>query len=144
MGEDNLIIYPASAVDIGGKAVLIEGPSGSGKSELCLMLCDRGALLISDDQTELRIANGALLASPAPNIAGKIEIRNLGILDIEHSENIPVALVITLSKEARRFIESANEKTLAGIAIPNVALTPHAAALPIKAEWALRTYGLSM
>lgn len=143
MGE-NGIIHAASAVAIGGRAILIEGPSGSGKSELCLMLCDRGAQLISDDQTALRAESGKLFADPAPNIAGKIEVRNLGILATDHAENIPVALLITLSDDAPRFIEKASETALARIAIPHILLTPHVAALPIKAEWALRTYGLSM
>ena len=124
--------------------MLIEGPSGIGKSELCLMLCDRGAKLVSDDQTALHAKSGKLYASPAPNIAGKIEVRNLGILDMEYTENIAVALIIELSDDAPRFIDQTAYKPLLGLNIPHIKLTPYSAALPIKAEWALREYGHPM
>ena len=39
----------ASCVAIDGRAVLIEGRSGEGKSDLALRLIDRGAALVSDD-----------------------------------------------------------------------------------------------
>ena len=67
----------ATAVAIGGVAVLIEGPSGSGKSDLALRLIDRGAVLISDDQTLLIRAGSRLLARPPQTIAGKLEVRGV-------------------------------------------------------------------
>ena len=60
----------ASTVAIGGKAVLIGGPSGSGKSDLALRLIDRGAVLISDDYTIVRRTDAGLVANaPATIIA---------------------------------------------------------------------------
>ena len=44
----------ATTVAIDGRAVLISGPSGSGKSDLALRLLDRGFTLVSDDQTIVR------------------------------------------------------------------------------------------
>ena len=44
----------ASTVATGGRAVLLSGPSGSGKSDLALRLIDRGFTLVSDDQTIVR------------------------------------------------------------------------------------------
>ena len=41
----------ATTVALGGRAVLLTGPSGAGKSDLALRLIDRGATLVSDDQT---------------------------------------------------------------------------------------------
>ena len=70
----------ASTVAIQGRAVLIEGLSGSGKSDLALRLIDRGAALVSDDYTLVKHRGDGLVACAAPNIAGKIEVRGLGII----------------------------------------------------------------
>ena len=71
----------ASTVAIDGRAVLIPGPSGSGKSDLALRLLDRGFTLVSDDQTIVRRDGERLIASAPPTIAGKLEIRGVGIVD---------------------------------------------------------------
>jgi serine kinase of HPr protein (carbohydrate metabolism regulator) len=69
----------ASCVAIKGRAVLIEGRSGEGKSDLALRLIDRGAVLVSDDQTICQRRDGVLHATPPATIAGKIEVRSVGI-----------------------------------------------------------------
>ena len=120
--------------------MLIEGPSASGKSTLALALIDRGATLVSDDMVNLARDQDSLIASPAPNIEGKLEIRNLGIVELA-TTHAPVALLITLDKNAPRFIESPDQRELAGAAIPAVALFPETDVLPLRAEWALRLYG---
>lgn len=144
MAQDNSIVYSASAVSIGGRAVLIEGPSGIGKSELCLTLCDRGAKLVSDDQVLISKTCGSISANPAPNIAGQIEIRNLGIINMEFVQNIPVALIIELSQNAPRFVENARTDHMLGIKVPHIQLTAYSTALAIKVEWALQQYGHPM
>ena len=63
----------ASTVALDGRAVLITGPSGSGKSDLTLRLLDRGFALVSDDQTLVRRVDDQLIASAPPTIAGKLE-----------------------------------------------------------------------
>src|SRR5688500_19640981 len=83
----------ASTVASNGRAVLISGPSGSGKSDLALRLLDRGFTLVSDDQTLVRRDGDRLIASPPPNIAGKLEIRGLGIVEMDNLTDIPVALL---------------------------------------------------
>src|SRR3712207_9214581 len=82
----------ASCVAISGCAVLIGGRSGSGKSDLALRLIDRGASLVSDDQTMVRRLNGRLLASAPPSIVGKLEVRGLGILELQTAKDVPVCL----------------------------------------------------
>ena len=74
------MLHQASCVAIGGRAVLIEGPPGSGKSSLALALIDRGAVLVGDDGVALAARDGRLFASPPPNIAGLLEVRNVGLL----------------------------------------------------------------
>lgn len=136
--------FPASCVAIGGVALLITGASGVGKSELALVLIDRGARLISDDQVALRQDAGRLLASPAPNIAGLIEVRNLGLLSMPVADESPVALLIELNRSAPRWIERPQQRTILGIPIPEVMIEPGGSVLAIKAEMALQAYGLKV
>jgi serine kinase of HPr protein (carbohydrate metabolism regulator) len=136
------VLHQASAVAIGGRGLIIEGPPGSGKSSLALALIDRGATLIGDDGLALTPRHGALLASPAPNIAGLLEIRNLGLLRFAHVGEIPVALALRLDPAAPRFIEAAEAAELAGVTLPLVRLWPGSPVLVLRAEQALSRYGL--
>ncbi|TPG21567.1 aldolase [Sphingomonas koreensis] len=127
----------ASCVAIGGRAVLIEGRSGSGKSDLALRLIDRGATLVSDDYTVLVRDKGQLMAITPANIAGRIEVRGIGIVPMDHVERVPVALVITLTDLVERFPDERPERTVAGVALPEIALNPFEITAPIKVELAL-------
>lgn len=79
----------ASCVAAEGHAVLITGRSGSGKSDLALRLIDRGFTLVSDDRTILRKQDGRLIASAPDTIKGKIEVRGVGILEMETVASAP-------------------------------------------------------
>ena len=140
-------LHQASCVAIGGRAVLIEGPAGSGKSSLALALIDRGAVLVGDDGVTLELRQNTtnerrLLASPPPNIAGLLEVRNVGLLRFETAREVPVALVLRLDRDALRFIEASEKAELLGTAIPLVRLWPDSPALHLRAEAALKAYGL--
>lgn len=137
------VAHQASCVAISGRALLIEGAPGSGKSSLALALIDRGAVLIGDDGVMLEAVDGRLMASPHPNIAGLLEVRNLGLIAYPVAENIPVALVIALDPEAPRFIEGAATVERAGIAVPLVRLWPESPVLTLRAELALARFGAS-
>lgn len=128
----------ASCVAIGGRAVLIEGRSGSGKSDLALRLIDRGATLVSDDYTVLIRDKSALLAQPPATIAGRIEVRGLGIVELPYAERVPVALVIGLAGQVERMPVESGERSIAGILIPEIALAGHESSAPIKVELALK------
>jgi len=134
-------VHGASCVAIGGRAVLIEGPPGSGKSSLALALIDRGALLVGDDAVTLSHRDGRLFASPPPNVAGMIEVRNVGLLSRPVASG-PVCLVLGLDPAAPRFIDRAEACERAGAALPLVRLWPDSPVLPLRAEAALELYGL--
>ena len=136
-------VHQASCVAIGGRALLIQGPSGSGKSSLALGLIDRGAELIGDDGVSLELRAGRLYASPPPHIVGLIEIRNLGLLSLPTVSDIPIALVVRLDPAAPRFIEQAETIKLDGAALPMLRLWPDGAVLALKSELALARYGLT-
>lgn len=73
-------IIHASAVAIDGRGLMILGPSGAGKSALALQMIALGAVLVADDRVALCADAGGLMAAPAPNIAGLIEARGLGLM----------------------------------------------------------------
>lgn len=127
----------ASCVAIGDRAVLLAGASGSGKSDLALRLIDRGAKLVSDDQT-LVMRNGQQAVASAPaTIRGQIEVRAVGILSLEDVQGVEVALVILLGDQPQRFPE-AQTQLVAGVSVPAIALSPFEASAPIKIELALK------
>ena len=127
----------ASCVAVDGRAVLIEGRSGSGKSDLALRLIDRGATLVSDDYTLLVRDRDRLLAQPPATIAGRIEVRGIGIVELAHVGQVPVALIICLSEEVDRMPEPETSRLVAGITLPMTTLNAREPSAPIKAELAL-------
>lgn len=127
----------ASCVAIGERAVLIEGRSGSGKSDLALRLIDRGARLVSDDYTIVKRQGKILVACPPPNIAGKIEVRGIGICAMAHVTDIPVALIVMLDSAVERMPERRAARRLAGCEVPFAAFAAFEASTPIKIELAL-------
>lgn len=132
----------ASTVALEGRAVLITGPSGSGKSDLTLRLIDRGFTLVSDDQTIISRDNGRLIASAPPNIAGKLEIRGVGIVDMDHVTDIPVALLVELTSEIQRLPDDSRERPVLGVPLPLVSVDALTASSPSKVALALDRLGL--
>ena len=132
----------ASTVALDGRAVLISGPSGSGKSDLALQLLDRGFILVSDDQTIVRRDNGRLLAAAPPNIRGKLEIRGIGIVDMETADDLPVALFVELTSEIQRLPEDSRERLVLDLPIPLISVDAMTASAPAKVALALDRLGL--
>lgn len=76
--------------------VLLLGDSGAGKSDLALRLIEGGAVLVSDDQTELYAEDACLMARAPERLAGLLEIRGVGILPMPRAESARVALCVML------------------------------------------------
>ena len=140
----------ASVVLVGPRAVLIRGPSGSGKSQLALELIEiarSGSLpfarLVADDRVHLEAAHGRLLARPAEALAGLIEVRGVGLTRIAHEESAVVGLVVDLAAaDAGRLPEASSRTTkINGIELPRLAVASGAAALP--AVFAYITHGVT-
>jgi HPr kinase/phosphorylase len=118
----------ASAVLVGARAVLIRGPSGSGKSRLALALiqANGNALpftrLVGDDRLHVEAADGRLLARPADALAGLIEVRSLGIRCVPFEPIAAVGLVVDLgATETERMPSPASTRTeIAGITLPRL------------------------
>lgn len=134
----------ASAVALAGRAVLISGPSGSGKSDLALRLLDRGFTLVSDDQTIVSKDDGRLLASAPPNIRGKLEIRGIGIVEMETATDIPIALFVELTNEIQRLPDDSRERLVLGVGVPLISVDAMTASAPSKVALALDRLGLPL
>lgn len=130
----------ASAVLVNACAVLVRGPSGSGKSRLVLELLAeaeagrlRFARLIGDDRVTVVAAGGRVLVSPVPTLAGLIEVRGLGLLSLPYEPLGKVGLVVDLAApDAARLPEpSAFTTTLAALEVPRLPVPIGADALPL-------------
>lgn len=133
----------ATSVAIGGRAVLLSGLSGIGKSDLALRLIDRGAILVSDDYTLLKRQGTGLIATAPATISGMMEVRGIGLVDMPILEEAPVALVIELYDKVDRMPAEPMMRRLAGIDIPVAKISPMESSAPIKVEMALKAFGLS-
>ena len=117
----------ASAVSIEGRALLILGPSGTGKSALALDMMSRGAGLIADDRVLLTVAGAAVMAACPPALSGRIEARGVGILNALPAAPAPVALVADLGQVEPDRLPPFRHTELMGIRVPLVlgAGAPH-------------------
>jgi serine kinase of HPr protein (carbohydrate metabolism regulator) len=132
----------ASSAAIDGRAVLITGASGAGKSDLALRLIDRGFTLISDDQTIVRKDGDRLVASAPATIKGKLEIRGLGIVEMDTIQDVPVALVVDLTSEIMRLPDDNRERPILGLRIPLISVDAMTASAASKVAVALDRLGL--
>jgi len=130
----------ASAVLVGARAVLIRGPSGAGKSRLALALlraAESGqvpfALLVADDRSHLEPHHGRLLVRPAPELAGLIEVRGLGIRRLPYEPVAVVGLVVDLAApDGERLPARASERvTIDGIELTRLAVAPGVDPVPL-------------
>jgi serine kinase of HPr protein (carbohydrate metabolism regulator) len=130
-----------SCVAMRGRALLITGEPGSGKSSLALALMDRGGELVGDDGVTLAQVGELIVATPPPHTEGLIEIRNVGLLEVP-TTRAPVAIVINLTRHAERLPLGHGVAILLGKEVPQVDLYPDTSALPLRAEAALEMHGL--
>jgi len=131
----------SSTVASEGRAVLITGPSGSGKSDLALRLLDRGFILVSDDQTIIRSDGDRLLATAPPTIAGKLEVRGIGIVEVEHTSDVPVALIVELRSDIQRMPDDSRVRVILGVAVPLISIDAMTASAASKVALALSRTG---
>jgi HPr kinase/phosphorylase len=119
----------ASAVKVGDCAVLIRGPSGSGKSRLAfdLILAGRSgqlppAILVGDDRVHLDTDGEKLQVRPARELAGLIEIRGLGIRRCAYVAEATVGLVVDLAADDAERLppQGALEIQISGVKIPRI------------------------
>lgn len=107
-----------SCVSDGGRAVLIIGASGRGKSSLALQLMAYGAKLVSDDQTLLRRKGEHVMVSAPDTTCGLIEARAIGILRADPEQNIPLHLVVDLDQTEHQRLPHPRQVQVLGKTLP--------------------------
>lgn len=110
----------ATTVAIGGRGLLILGPSGSGKSSLALQLMAVGADLVADDRTDLAVEGGRLIARAPQALRGRIEARGVGILNAPASDPVPLALAVDLGRAEDQRLPPFRSHSVAGMSLPLV------------------------
>lgn len=130
----------ASAVLVGARALLIRGPSSSGKSRLAMGLiqaADQGLLrfarLVADDRCHLEVAHGRLLVRPAEALAGMIEVHGLGLRGLPHEPVAVVSTVIDVGDISARRMPLASEEwaDLEGLRLPRLGVAAGREPLPL-------------
>jgi serine kinase of HPr protein (carbohydrate metabolism regulator) len=138
MTGDRQMVH-ATAVALAGKAVLLRGAPGSGKSDLALRLMEEGAELVADDQTCLSRRGAELWAAAPATLKDLMEVRGIGIVRVPALAEAPVALVVDLvpAPDIERCPEPERE-TLLGVALPKLRLHAPDASAPAKLRLAMR------
>ena len=140
------VLVHGTCVALGTKAALLRGPSGSGKSDLALRFLslapDGGqqAQLVADDQVIVDLRGADLIVSPPGTLAGKIEVRGLGIVDVPHLREATLMLAVDLVRleDVPRVPEETLERIeIAGRPLPLLKLCAFEASAPLKLKLAL-------
>ena len=129
----------ASCVAAGNGGVLILGNSGQGKSDLALRLIDRGARLVADDRCDIWFDRGRLWCRPPENLAGKLEVRGIGIVDLPYIEEAALSIIVDLvSSDQVDRLPAQHMEELLGCRISSITLAPFEASAPAKIKMAIR------
>lgn len=130
----------ASAVLVGDRAILIRGASGAGKSRLALDLILAGrarqipaTLLIGDDRVHLSRNGDTIRVRPAPELAGLLEVRGLGLRRCEFKTDAGIGLIVDLGAQdaARLPAAAALSASLLGVTLPRIPVAAGEAALAL-------------
>lgn len=125
----------ATAVLLGERAVLITGPSGSGKSDLALRLilspparpagCAPVVRLIADDRVRVEARSGRLLCRAPPTLPGLIEVRGQAIRRVPFETVAVVGLVVRRETPDDRLPAfNRNQLLIEGVRVPSLAIAP--------------------
>ena len=132
------LLIHATTVAVDGRGVAIAGASGSGKSDLALRLIDGGARLVADDQTRIERQGDRLVATAPAAIAGLLEVRGVGIVDLPHQESVVLRLIVEAVTPAEvERMPSPESREMLGLAVPLVRLDPFAVSACAKVRLAV-------
>lgn len=119
----------ANCISIANQGVIIIGPSNSGKSDITLrLIMSELGKLVSDDRVDINVSHetSQVIASPPIALAGLLEVRGVGIIEVPHLSQIPVRLVVELvsNPEDLERMPLPEFYDLEGIRLPKIRVYP--------------------
>lgn len=104
-----------------GRAAILFGRSGSGKSAVALQTMAMGADLVADDQVRIAADNGVLTASAPPRLAGLIEARGIGLLRVRHVASARIVLAVDLEMNETERLPQLRTRRITSECVPLIA-----------------------
>jgi len=120
------------------RGVMIEGPSGSGKSDLAFRALGQGFRLVADDRVVVWASEGRLYGRAPDTLRGLIELRGLDVIAVEPLPLCEIGFVARLEPPER--IPGFTTETILGIAVPLLAVNPFETSAPAKLSRAMETF----
>lgn len=137
----------ATVIAVGQRAIIIRGPSGAGKSDLALrclavaasQLVASPARLVADDQVVLTRNGLTLSAAAPPTLLGQLEVRGLGIIEVDPEQEARVVLIADLVDRNRieRLPDPWPTTSILGLTVPLLRVCAFDASAPLKLLTAL-------
>lgn len=134
----------ATGVAIDGRALLLLGPPGCGKSDLALRLIGRGAALIADDGVMVRVVDHGLVAEAPGTAVPRLHVAGIGMVEVALARPTPVALAVTLDPvlvPLDRSVALSMFEPVEGLRVPQIALAAFEVSAPDKLLLALARWG---
>jgi HPr kinase/phosphorylase len=132
----------ATAIAVGQRAVIIRGPSGSGKSDLALrslavgasQLIASPARLVADDQVIVTRIGPSLSVAAPQTLLGRLEVRGLGIIEVDPEQDAKAVLVVDLVDKSQidRYPDPWPTVELLGLTVPRLMISAFEASAPLK------------
>lgn len=108
----------ATAVTVDGRALLITGASGTGKSTLALEMIALGATLICDDQVMLERQGNVVMASAPSGAPAVIEARGIGLIPVDQvAPPAPITLIMDLDAAETKRMPRARVASVLGVPV---------------------------
>ena len=136
-----LVVHATSLSLLAGptwRGVLIMGPSGIGKSDLALRAIQAGCALVSDDYSYLWASGGQLFAGAPDTIAGRMEVRGVGITEEKQRKLTRISLAVLAQTDPVERLPDAETTHILGFDIPTLRLNPREASSVSKLLYSLR------